>query len=435
MKKHWPVNVTVNGEPVAVLEVQQKPMLRVKPGQYQINGQFNWQQRPQYLQIPNNTALLSVTIDGQTLTWPNIDQTGRLWFKQNNDNAEQSQRGDSVKVEVFRRLQDGVPMTMQSVLRLVVSGKPRELKLGRFLLDDSEITRFNTKLPARIETDGTLRIQVRAGNWEIYLSSRFTKPVSEFNMTQTSDNWPSQEIWSFAAHPNIRGVKISGVNALDPSQLDMPKGWSNLPTYLVEPNNTFIIEEQYRGDITPNANQINLSRTVWLDFDGNGTTIKDNMQAVMYQDWRLSVQSTMQLGRVAVNGMPQLVTQLPGQEHDGVEVRQRNVSLEAISRLQSISDLSAVGWENDVDKLSMQLNLPPGWRLWHSLGPDSVNASWLSRWNLWNLFLCLLIVGATFKLLGLPWAVLAGFTQALTYHESNAPVVSWVVLIIVFTTT
>lgn len=47
------------------------------------------------------------------------------------------------------------------------------------------------------------------------------------------------------------------------------------------------------------------------------------------------------------------------------------------------------------------------------------------------MFLCLLIVGATFKLLGMPWAVLATFTLALSYHESNAPIVTWVVLIIV----
>ena len=45
--------------------------------------------------------------------------------------------------------------------------------------------------------------------------------------------------------------------------------------------------------------------------------------------------------------------------------------------------------------------------------------------------MCLLIVGATFKLLGLPWAALATLTLALSYHESNAPIITWVVMILV----
>lgn len=428
--QRWPQGVELNDKAAAVLEHDNRPALFLKPGRYRITGAFRWQERPQYLQIPQETALMKVSVDGKELDRPNIDQSGRLWFKRPGV-EEAAKKGDSVKVEVFRSIHDGVPITMDTVLRLAVAGKPRELLMGRLLLEDSEVTRFNSPLPARIEDDGQLRIQVRAGTWAVNLSSRFTGNVSQLKMEQKSADWPKQEIWSFTASPNLRGVKITGVQALDPSQLDMPGGWGKLPTYLVEPDSVFTLEEQYRGDVAPSANQIKSSRTLWLDFDGQGATVKDDLSGQIYQGWRLSVQPSMQLGRVTVNGDPQLVTRLGKDGSDGVEIRQRNFTLEGISRLKDRGAVTATGWRHDVDALSMTVNLPPGWRLWHAAGPDKVNDSWLSSWDLWDLFLCLLIVGAVFKLLGLPWSLLAALTLALTYHEANAPVISWVVLIVV----
>ncbi len=430
-QQHWPDNVHVNNDPTAVLERNNLPVLRLPAGQHNITGNMQWQERPQFLQIPLESALINVSIDGEPLAWPNIDNKGRLWFKRSGSDEAEAKKGDSVKVEVFRRVNDGVPITMQTILRIVVSGKPRELLMGRLLLKDSEPTHFNSPLPARIEEDGSLRIQVRAGSWQVTLSSRFTANVAELNMKQATPDWPVQEIWSFTSTPNTRGVKITGVEALDPSQLDMPQNWQNLPTYLVEKDSTFTLEEQYRGDVAPSANQIKTNRVVWLDFDGSGATVKDNLSGIMNQGWRLSAQPDMQLGRVSVDGQPQLVTRMNEEDSDGIEIRQQRLNLEAISRLTDKSNLTATGWQHDVDALAMTLNLPPGWQLWHATGTDSINHSWLSRWDLWDLFLCLLIVGATFKLLGLPWAALATLTLALSYHESNAPVITWVVLIIV----
>lgn len=430
-QQHWPANVRVDNEGAAVLERNNLPVLRLQAGQHKISGKLVWQERPQYLQIPLESALINVSIDGKALPWPNIDAGGRLWFKRPGSDVAEAKKGDSVKVEAFRRINDGVPINMQTILRIVVSGKPRELVMGQLLLDDSEPTLFNSSLPARIEEDGSLRIQVRAGTWQVRLSSRFTANVKTLKMTRATDDWPEQEIWSFASAPNTRGVKITGVEALDPSQLDMPENWNNIPTYLIEKDSRFTLEEQYRGDVVPSANQIKTMRVVWLDFDGSGATVKDNLSGIMNQGWRLSVQPDMQLGRVAVNGVPQLVTRMDEEDSDGIEIRQQRLNLEAISRLEDKGNLTATGWQHDVDSLDMTLNLPPGWQLWHATGTDSLHHSWLSRWDLWDLFLCLLIVGATFRLLGLPWAALATITLALTYHESNAPIITWVVLIVV----
>ncbi|NKB38735.1 MAG: hypothetical protein GKR93_16500 [Gammaproteobacteria bacterium] len=430
-QQQWPGEVTINNNNAAVLQQNNQPSIRVKAGQHNISGKLSWNERPQYLQIPKETALVNISVDGKALLRPNIDNNGRLWFKRPDANAQQAKRGDSVKVEVFRRLNDGVPLTMESNIRIVVSGKPREIVMGKLLLEGSEETAFNSQLPARIEEDGSLRIQVRAGSWQVNLQSRFTGNVASLAMSQASKDWPEQEIWSFSSAPNTRGVKINGVRALDPSQLDMPGQWKNLPTYLIEKDSQFELEEQYRGDVAPSANQIKALRQVWLDFDGSGATIKDTLNGAMNQDWRLSAKPQLQLGRVAVDGQPQLVTRMEQDNSDGIEIRQQNLNVEAISRLENKSDLSATGWQHNLDSLNMIVNLPPGWKLWHATGADKINNSWLSQWDLWDLFLCLLIIGATFKLLGLPWAALATITLALSYHENNAPIVTWVALIVI----
>ena len=398
-QQHWPVAVRINNESHAVLERNGLPVVRVGAGNHTISGNLEWQERPQFLQIPLESALVMVTIDGQPQGWPNIDDTGRLWFARPEASTAQAQRSDRAKLEVFRRVKDGVPVTMDTVLRLVVSGKPRELRMGTLLLPGSEPTRFHSDLPARIENDGSLRIQVRAGTWQVRLASRFTANISELRMAQASPDWPDQEIWSFASAANTRGVKITGVQALDPSQLDLPQKWRNLPTYLVEKDSTFTLTEQYRGDVAPSANQIKAARVVWLDFDGRGATIKDTLSGMMNQGWRLLAQPHIQVGRVAVGGQPQVVTRMAEDNSDGVEIRQRRLNLESISRLQNRHALTATGWQHDVDQLGMVLNLPPGWKLWHASGADTIKQSWLSRWDLWDLFLCLLIVGATFRLL------------------------------------
>ena len=430
-QEHWPVDILVNEEPFSLLEHNGYPALHLPIGKHRITGKFTWAQIPQYLKIAENTALIEVAIAGERQRWPNIDSNARLYLKDSITTDINAEKNNRVDVEVFRKLIDGVPVSMETILNLKVSGKPRELQLGRFLLANNEVTRISSPLPARIEDDGGLRIQVRAGNWTVSVHSRFTENPEQLAMERSSKDWPTQELWSFAAAPSIRGVKLEGAPSIDPSQLNLPDAWKKLPTYLIETDSLLTLHEEYRGDAAPSGNQISNTRTLWLDFDGTEATVKDTLNGVMHQDWRLTTHPDMRLGRAAVNGIPQLVTRMDENDNAGVEIRQHNFSLESLSRLENWHTLSATGWQHDMASLDMNVNLPPGWRLWHATGADSVSYSWISRWDLWDLFICFLIVGSMFKLLGTPTAFLALLTMILTYHENNAPVWTWMFLILI----
>ncbi len=426
-RKHWPLQVTVNNAPAIVLEKNGRPALFATPGHYAIEGLLRWQQPPQYLPVAADSALIRLLVDGKQ-TPVDLDAQGRLWLRDRDTTDTGAAHNDTLAMEVFRLLSDDIPMLLETELRLTISGSPREIVIGQLLPDGAQPIDFTSPLPARIEADGRLRVQARAGKWRLRLAARYTAAPDRFAVRRLDAQWPAQEVWSFRADPALRGVQVEGVAAVDPSQLDLPEEYRNLPTYLLGPDDTLTLQEQYRGDATPAANRLSLQRTLWLDFSGEGATARDLISGTLTHNWRLRAQPELALGRIVSGGESQVVTRLPGEQNAGIEIRQAQVNVEAISRVEPAAALSASGWQQDFERVGVELRLPPGWHLWHAAGPDRVQSSWLSSWDLWDLFICLLLVGALARLLGWRWGLLGVAVLALTYHESHSPLWSWAVL-------
>jgi hypothetical protein len=171
-KSQWPLEVTSNGASLAVIEREQLPMVKLEQGSHVLRGKIAWNEPPQFIHVPAQTALLELRRDGKTIA-ATSDSEGRVWLR--NAALTQSDGSDSAKVEIYRRIDDNLPREMTTVLRLSIAGKARELVMGRFLLKDMEPTQFESPLPARIEDDGRLRIQARAGQWLAAISIVFAQ--------------------------------------------------------------------------------------------------------------------------------------------------------------------------------------------------------------------------------------------------------------------
>jgi hypothetical protein len=63
--------------------------------------------------------------------------------------------------------------------------------------------------------------------------------------------------------------------------------------------------------------------------------------------------------------------------------------------------------------------------LLHATGADSAIGSWLANWNLWAIFLVLIVAATSTRLLGWPAGIVALLALLLTYHSANAPVFFW----------
>ncbi|HAN69762.1 MAG TPA: hypothetical protein DD808_09800, partial [Halieaceae bacterium] len=157
---NWPLRVTVNGSRAAVLDRAGTPHALLSRGKHEIGGQFRWQRRPASLPLPESIALLKVTEAGQPA---NTERRGAQLILGRDSAVAPVKQSNSLQVEVFRKLADGVPMTLETRVVMTVSGEPREVQLGQLAWPNTALMGIDSPLPARIEDNGDLRIQLSAG--------------------------------------------------------------------------------------------------------------------------------------------------------------------------------------------------------------------------------------------------------------------------------
>ncbi|HSC75492.1 MAG TPA: hypothetical protein VLB90_04555 [Pseudomonadales bacterium] len=431
---NWPQDVRVDDKSVAVIERDGLPVIHLSVGEHNVQGVIRWSELPTRLALPTDTGLLALTLQGKVVSQPSIDEQGGLLFGENN-NSEPETVADSLSVQVFRELQDGIPLTMETVVRFRVAGRDRELLLGQLLLDGFVPLALETPLPARVEEDGRLRVQLRAGEWEVRLRARAGDQALTFASKKMDDNWPEEEIWSLRDNRSLRQISANGPAAIDPSQTDMPAEWRGLPAWLMRSGDALALTEIQRGDVLTggevSGEQLVLNRELWLDFDGSGITSRDTVRGVLKQAARFSTVPEQLLGRADVNGAAQLITRLDGQQAEaGIELRPGPLSLLSVSRLEQPSRFAVTGWQRDFNNVSARLNLPPGWMLLHAAGADSASGSWLANWNLWAIFLVLIVAAASWRLLGVAAGIIALLALLLTYHAQYAPVFFWLAALV-----
>lgn len=434
--KQWPANVTVNSQAAVVVSERGLPAIDLDVGQWQISGRFDWKRLPDSIMLSKVTGIVNAVVNGQALTRPDR-RSGRLWFGESQRTEPQKAPTDSLALEVARLIQDGHPLKVTTAITLRVSGKQREISLARVLLDNSIPLKLVSRLPARLEPDGGLRVQVRPGTFKIEVTARQLGQVDKLTSTVARNDWPAQEIWLWQAAPQIRVAEIIDAVQIDPRQAPIPSRWANLPAYRINAGDPFNIKTLRRGDPTPEPDQLSLDRELWLDFDGQGLSVRDRLSGRLTRTWRLESNEAMALGQVKINNQPQFITSAQDSERSGVEVRRGALQMLADSRIappdQSTSTsktLPIVGWAHDFQKVSAKLHTPPGWRVLAVTGVDSAPGAWLDAWSLYDLFLVLIIAVAIARLWGWQWAIAAGLMLTLLWHEPGAPRLVWLAALV-----
>ena len=426
---NWPKDVLLDGKPATVVEQNSLPVLAVNEGEHHIAGKFVWAHAPQTLAVPENVGLITLDFAGKPIANPIIQQ-GQLTL---NEGAEESiaPLQNSLTMKVFRQLKEDVPMRLETRVQLDISGRAREVNLGTLAPSNTQLETIQSDLPARVDANGNLIVQAKSGSWLVTTNSRFIADIQQVGPVRQADNnenWPSDEIWTYLPNPAIRALSFSNVDTLDTQQTDLPAEWKNLTAWKLKQNETLQWSVQSRGAENIQSNKLNLVRDAWLDFSGNAWTIRDSINGSMYADWRLVLAQPYQLGSVSHDDMPLVVVNYDSGR--GVELRNQNVAIKAMSRIDAAQFNAGLGWTNDFESAQMNLMLPPGWSVFAASGANSASPTWISRWNLWDIFWILLIVVASARLIGWHWGTVSAFVLILNYHESNAPVWIWMALII-----
>ena len=424
-EKLWPQQVKINGEPALVVNRNGQPAIHVDiAGQYDIEGKFGWKSLPESLAVPAGTGIIRLTVNGDELLADVSEVT--LWLSRSRQ--QEAKVEDTVHTQVYRLIEDSIPMIVTSRIEVQVSGKPREILLDWQLPEEQIPLSLQCNLPVKIGTDGRIHMQARPGNHYVTFRSRLQGPVDALTFRQ-SPLGPETEYWSFRAQNQLRMVKIGGEpSAIDPSQTSIPGEWRAYPAYMVKKGQSLQFETLKRGNPEPPPNNLVLHRTLWLDSDGSGMTIQDNLSGTIHRKPRLEMQPPAALGRMVINGRDQLITRIDNDGPAGVEVRQGRIDGLAVSRIEGDLSFPAGGWGQSISKLSGELVLPPGWTVLHASGIDRVQ-TWITRWTLLDCFIVLIIVISSLKLLGIVKGGVALIALMLSYHDPDAPVFMWLAVL------
>ena len=414
--RNWPQQVRVNKEAATVLQRGGVPALRLAAGDYQLTGTLPWATRPARVRVPAAIGLINLNVDGAAV--------GRI--ERNGDQltlgeAAATQRAsDSVALRVYRRLNDGLPATLETRLDFNVTGAAREALFGPALPQGFVATALSGDLPARLESDGRLRVQLRPGHWTVTLGARSTGVLKQVALKLPPAPWPRQEIWSYSDDTGLRSTRVEG-QAIDTAQAGVPGEWAQLPAFALDDGSGLTIESGTRGNEGGRGDQLHLKRQLWLDFNGSGLTVADHLSGDLQHHQRLDATSPWQLQRASQDGDPLLITQ--GEKGgSGVELRDRQIDLNAGMRLPlHAGALPSSGWQLPIEDIHATLHLPYGYRLLGAPGADRSPDSWIGQWTLLDLFVVALIALLAGRLLGWPWAVLAAGYLALAQHEISAP--------------
>lgn len=426
-EQQWPHDVLVDGDKAIVVSHAGYPSVKLSSGEHVISGNFIWESLPESLKIPSSSGLIHITRNGKSMDFPRINQNGQLWLDKS---LQEKSIQDALDVQVYRKIDDGHPMQIHTRLVLHVSGRSRDVTFPKLQLAGFIPLMLKSQLPARINQQGDLKIQVRPGNWQIDLTSYKQGIIGELSLPAMSDNLPKQEVWVFKSNPSLRLTEITGVPAVDSRQTRLPKEWQSYPAYLLNAKSSMKLKTLQRGSASPEPNRLTLQRDMWMDFDGKGYTIRDQIKGTMSRDWRLVSTPALQLGSARMDDDPQFITTLKKGEGTGIEVRRGQINMEAASRYtESLSELPVSGWKHDFQQVTSTLFLAPGWKLFSAYGADNLPRTWLQRWTLLDLFLVLIIGVSIARLWDWKWGLFAILTMVLIWHEGNAPKYIWLNLI------
>ncbi|MDX1508174.1 MAG: hypothetical protein R3358_07825, partial [Woeseiaceae bacterium] len=363
---YWPDRVTVNGAAATVVEHQGVPGVRLGPGSHRLQGRFEWDERPGILSIPAGSGLVALTVNGQRIARPEFNRNGVFL----GERERETQARDSVQLQVYRMLWDNVPTRLVTTLQIDVSGSVREELFGPVLPEGFVPLAINSELPARLEADGQLRVQVRPGRWQVSLLARAPGVLDEVTLPAAETNLPDSEIWSYRANEELRITAAEGLPPVDPTRVGVPDNWQQLPAFRIAKGQAFRITERSRGIVSAD-NDLRLRRQMWLDFSGEGFVVRDQLGGTMRRDWRLDMAPPYALKSATEDDENLLITHGQDAGETGIELRRMNVDVTAIGRAETRSSLPVTGWDSRFNHVATTLYLPPGNKLLAAPGADS----------------------------------------------------------------
>lgn len=117
-------------------------------------GKLLYRKVPDSVRVPPGTGLVDLILHGQPVPFPKREADGTLLLALQ---AGEATGADDLRLKVFRKVEDGIPLRVETRLLLEVAGKAREVRLRGALLPGAAPVSVSGELPARLD-GGELRV-------------------------------------------------------------------------------------------------------------------------------------------------------------------------------------------------------------------------------------------------------------------------------------
>lgn len=394
---------------------QQKPRLYLSKGSYRISAQFVWQTMPRALPFPEFTAPLQLTLNGQVVPAPQWDDVNLVLSADTQRNE-----ADSIKLRVFRLLQDGVPQQLETQVELSVSGKPREYVLPVRLPAGFVLSGIRGDMPYKLLQDGSLKLSISPMASELTLTAVRASQALEFVLPSSQGDWPDNEVWALQ-QSDVRHVQGSAPT-IDPSMSEAPDAWRELPQYQLSTQQGLQLSVLSTG--MQLRDRLTMQRDAWLQPERDRWLVQDQLQGERVSAMQLRLLPPLAPGRVETSGEAVLIGKTAEEGVHAVELRSSQLNLRVIGSQALTAPLSLHNVDAPLQQVQTTLHLPDGWRALAVSGVESSSGDWLSSWQLWDIFIVLLIAAASWRLLGATPSALLTLWLVLSYQQ-QAPVGLW----------
>lgn len=380
----WPSDVKVNGkggdQRAVVLNRNSRAEIELGKGSYKISGSFSWREIPASIVVAPATLNVLMTINGKNVNGMKREGDGRVWTGEKRTMQEGEQ--DTLSFSVARRLQDGIPFHVDTVITLRVTGQARKIKLAGLILPGALLTGYNSPLRVAPLKNGETEIELLPGVHTVVVNTLYTTPPRSLQVPEgLSSEWPTEEYWSWIPKEELRTVELKGGLDVDPNQVELPTEWQNSTTIAMKKGTTLTLDEIKREAFQEEHPSFTLTRDAWLSSDGTTFDIRDSLYGFPHGAKRIDVGAAIELKRVLVDGIPMMISRDPLNNALGVEVRSQKVAVTAEATVKIEEELPAAGWEIPISKSEWNVHLPPGWSLLYVSGADWIRGIWWERWT------------------------------------------------------
>ena len=263
--EHEAFDVEVDGTPALLARDGEVIRVELERGAHRVSGRFRWSRMPEWLQADPHTGSAIVRYGGERVSSPKRDEDGRIWIQAGGTQASSGRDGGNregasgsgslgsvpsetgMGITVFRKISDGVPLIIETLIELRVGGTAREERIASPQLPGLQPMFLESAIPAALDQKDGMRVRVLPGIWQIRFKSQAGRAPSSIQIPTHSLPWADREIWVFEADPELRQIELQGLPSIDPTQTRLPEEWKKFTAYEGVASQVLKFEELRRG--------------------------------------------------------------------------------------------------------------------------------------------------------------------------------------------